>query len=587
MGIGLLAVLAVAAAAPAVAQGFGSEPVFQVRLVPDRAPAVAGEPLRLAVVLDVDRGWHVNSDQPGDDFSLPTTLDWVMPEGWPAPVVAFPDGKALQFEFSEQPIEVWEGRVVIPAGAGVPAGASGTVGIAVEVTAQACNDTQCLAPVGVTAAAELEVASAGSAWEPRNAELFEGLAVAGGDAAPGDDPFTGRSLPLLLVLVFLAGLGLNLTPCVFPLIPITVGYFSEQAKQRTGGTFWLALAYVIGIALTYSVLGVLAALGGALFGGVLQNPWVVAVIVAVLLALAAAMFGAWEFRIPLPSWAQSDRGGALGALAMGLVMGLVAAPCIGPFVLGLVTFVGERGDPVFGFVLFFALALGLGVPYLVLGTFTGLVNRLPASGMWMVGVRRVFGVILVAMAAYFAAPLLPGEAGGWLMAAVLVLGGLYLLVVDRTGHEQPAIDRAMRLLCAAMVVAGLWLAPAGVVGGSAGGGSVAGSSGGLEWSAFDASRLEAATAAGTPVILDFYADWCAPCKELDAKTFADPRVRDVLGSYARFKIDLTRSTEAGRRLTESYDVRGVPTVIVLDGDGERFRITGFEPPERFLQRLQG
>jgi len=587
MGIGLLAVLAVAAAAPAVAQGFGSEPVFQVRLVPDRAPAVAGEPLRLAVVLDVDRGWHVNSDQPGDDFSLPTTLDWVMPEGWPAPVVAFPDGKALQFEFSEQPIEVWEGRVVIPAGAGVPAGASGTVGIAVEVTAQACNDTQCLAPVGVPAAAELGVASAGSAWEPRNAELFEGLAVAGGDAAPGDDPFTGRSLPLLLVLVFLAGLGLNLTPCVFPLIPITVGYFSEQAKQRTGGTFWLALAYVIGIALTYSVLGVLAALGGALFGGVLQNPWVVAVIVAVLLALAAAMFGAWEFRIPLPSWAQSDRGGALGALAMGLVMGLVAAPCIGPFVLGLVTFVGERGDPVFGFVLFFALALGLGVPYLVLGTFTGLVNRLPASGMWMVGVRRVFGVILVAMAAYFAAPLLPGEAGGWLMAAVLVLGGLYLLVVDRTGHEQPAIDRAMRLLCAAMVVAGLWLAPAGVVGGSAGGGSVAGSSGGLEWSAFDASRLEAATAAGTPVILDFYADWCAPCKELDAKTFADPRVRDVLGSYARFKIDLTRSTEAGRRLTESYDVRGVPTVIVLDGDGERFRITGFEPPERFLQRLQG
>ncbi len=586
--IGLMAVLAAAVAAPAAAQGFESEPVFQVRLVADRAPAVAGEPLRLAVVLDVDRGWHVNSDEPGDDFSLPTTLGWVMPEGWPPPVVAFPDGTPLQFEFSEQPIEVWEGRVVIPAGTAVPEGASGTARVAVEVTAQACNDTQCLAPVGVSAATELVVAGVGSEWQPANAELFETVAVADDGGTAGDDPFTGRSLPLLLVLVFLAGLGLNLTPCVFPLIPITIGYFSEQAKRRTGGTFWLALAYVVGIALTYSVLGVLAALGGALFGGILQNPWVVAVIVAVLLALAAAMFGAWEFRVPLPAWAQSDRGGAAGALVMGLVMGLVAAPCIGPFVLGLVTFVGERGDPVFGFVLFFALALGLGVPYLLLGTFTGLVNKLPASGIWMVGVRRVFGVILVAMAAYFAAPLLPGEAGGWSMAAVLVLGGLYLLVVDRTGHEQPAIDRAMRLLCTAMVVAGLWLAPApaGRVGGTAGG-TAAGPSGHLEWAPYDASQVEAAAAAGTPVILDFYADWCAPCKELDEKTFADPGVRAELAGYARFKVDLTRSTEAGRRLTETFDVRGVPTVIVLDGAGERFRITGFEPPEQFLERLRG
>ncbi len=130
---------------------------------------------------------------------------------------------------------------------------------------------------------------------------------------------------------------------------------------------------------------------------------------------------------------------------MGLVMGFVAAPCIGPFVVGLLTYVGQRGDPFLGFILFFTLALGLGLPYLILGTFTGAVNKLPASGMWMIGVRRVFGVILVAMAAYFAAPLMPGDSGRWLMSAVLVLGALYLLVIDRTGHEQPTIDRVMRV----------------------------------------------------------------------------------------------------------------------------------------------
>jgi thiol:disulfide interchange protein DsbD len=191
-------------------------------------------------------------------------------------------------------------------------------------------------------------------------------------------------------------------------------------------------------------------LSGAIFGSALQSPWVVGLIVVVLLSLATSMFGLWELRVP--GWAQrasGGRSGVFGALVMGLVMGFVAAPCIGPFVVGLLTYVGQRGDALLGFALFFTLAMGLGLPYLILGTFTGAVSKLPASGMWMVGVRRVFGVILIAMAAYFAAPLMPGNAGRWLMSAVLVIGALYLLVIDRTGHEQPTIDRVMRVLAAA------------------------------------------------------------------------------------------------------------------------------------------
>jgi thiol:disulfide interchange protein DsbD len=198
-------------------------------------------------------------------------------------------------------------------------------------------------------------------------------------------------------------------------------------------------------------------------------------------------------------------------------------------------------------------------------------------------VRRVFGVILIAMAAYFAAPLMPGASGRWLMSGVLVAGALYLLVVDRTGHEQPTIDRVMRVLSAAMLVTGVLISPA--IG--SGGRAAEAAADHLEWQAYDATAVESAIADATPVIIDFYADWCAPCRELDEKTFADQEVQDRIAGYRRFKVDLTRSSASNQDLTAEYGVMGVPTVIVFTGGDEAFRITGFEPPERFLKRLQG
>ncbi len=564
------------------AQGFRPEPVFGVDLRTDRSPVVAGEDLHLAVVIDIDKGWHINTENPGDEFMVPTSLEWRVPEGWPEVGVDFPEGEEITFDFSETPLSVWEGKVVVVGTVAVPAEAVGTIALAVDVTAQACNNGQCLPPLTVSADLETEVVAAGGAYETINQELFvadetvdtEG-AVGGGELK--EDADDDQNLVLFLIGVFLAGLALNLTPCVFPLIPITMGFFSQQAKNRSGGTFWMAFAYVMGIAVTYSVLGVVAALTGQLFGSALQSPWVVGAIVLVLLGLAASMFGLWEFKTP--SWAHKaagSRGGIVGSLLMGLMMGFVAAPCIGPFVLGLLTYVGQKGDPVFGFFAFFTLALGLGLPYLLLGTFTGAVNRLPMSGMWMVGVRRVFGVVLIAMAAYFAAPMMPGASGHWLLAATLVLGGLYLLVIDRTGSEQPGVDRVMRLLTVIMIVVGLWMSPL-----TKGGGEREH----LQWQPYDGAAVDAAIGSGETVILDFAADWCVPCRELDEKTFADPRVADILAGYDRFKIDQTRQDDQARSVASKFGVRGVPTVIVFKEGQEVFRITGFERPEPFLKRL--
>jgi thiol:disulfide interchange protein DsbD len=571
--------LVVATLMPAAvrAQGLRPEPVFGVKLAIDREPAVAGDAVGLAIVVTIDRGWHVNSDQPGDEFSMPTVVKWKLPDGWPDPNVRYPDGELLTFEFSDSPIEVWEGRAVIHASLEIPPSAAGSHRIEAVVTAQACNDTQCLPPVPVRATSEFDVAAPGSPWQSRNDELFKGFRRTTGESADDSSRLAGMSLPLLIVTVFLAGLALNLTPCVYPLIPITVGFFSQQSKDRVGGSFLLAVAYVLGMSVTYSVLGVTAALTGRLFGTALQSPWVVGVIVAVLLALAASMFGLWELRVP--TWATraaGGRSGVVGASLMGLMVGFVAAPCIGPFVLGLLTFVGQRGDPVLGFVLFFTLSMGLGLPYLVLGTFTGAVNKLPASGAWMIGIRKVFGILLVALAVYFARPFLPADVGDVVMGGVLVLGGLYLLVVDRTGHEQPTIDRFMRVVSLVLVVAGLLQLPMGK----------ASEEEHLEWLAYDADTVTAAIQSGAPVIIDFYADWCAPCRELDEKTFADPRVAEKLAAFQRFKVDQTRSNPIGDEAALEYEVMGMPTVIVFRDGEESFRITGFEPPEVFLGRLE-
>lgn len=584
----LIAVVVVLAAVVAVAQETGPEVVFRVRLAPDREPLVAGGEARLAVVLTVDRGWHVNSDDPGDEFSLPTTLAWSLPEGWPAPEVDFPAGREVSFEFADGPIRVWDDEVVMVGRLVVPETAEGAVKVRVEVTAQACNDRQCLPPMPAAAEVAAEVAPAGTAQTLLDPELFTApeaaaLSVDRDQAPSSAGRLAGLSLPLLILFSFVAGLALNLTPCVYPLIPITISIFAREAKERSGRTFRLAVFYVLGMAVTYSTLGVAAALTGQLFGAALQHPVVVGIVVAVLLALAASMFGLWEMQPP--RWALRASGGGagyLGALVMGLVVGFVAAPCVGPFVVGLLTVVGERGDPLLGFAVFFSLALGLGLPYLLLGIFTNWIQRLPAAGGWMEGVRKVFGVLLVALAAYFAQPLLPSGLGALLTGVVLTVGGLFLLIVERTGHEHPVVDRVMRLICAVMVVVGV----NGLAGGiGRGAGSVGEGGTHLAWEPYDRGRVEAAISAGTPVILDFYADWCAPCRELDEKTFADPQVAEVLGGFARFKVDQTRATEEAVEAAGEYQVRGVPTVIVYRSGQEQFRITGFEPPAQFLRRF--
>lgn len=391
----------------------------------------------------------------------------------------------------------------------------------------------------------------------------------------------GRGLIWTLLGVFLGGMALNLTPCVYPIIPITVSYFGGRGGGK-GNVLAHGLCYVGGLAITNSLLGVVAALTGGLMGAALQNPLVLAVVAAVLLAFAASLFGFWELRLPsgLTRSASKSFAGYFGSVFMGLTMGVVAAPCIGPFVLGLLAWVAGSGSALLGFAVFFTLSLGLGLPLLVLALFSGRLERLPRAGEWMVWVRRLMGWVLVGMAFYFARPLFAPDVGLFLLAAVALAAGIDL--GWRT--TMAGGSRGFALLRAGVGVLGLLLGLS-----LAGGRILRGP--GMPWIPYSNELLAAARQDAKPVIIDFSAAWCTPCRKLEDETFHDKKVVALATErFASVKVDLTGSgNPLNERLLREYAIQGVPTIVFLGADGRELpalRLVDYLPAESFLTRMQ-
>ncbi|RJX30521.1 MAG: DUF255 domain-containing protein [Desulfarculus sp.] len=395
-------------------------------------------------------------------------------------------------------------------------------------------------------------------------------------------PLYGWAMLGTLLAVFLGGLALNLTPCVYPLIPITVSYFGGRSGQRKGRVLGHGLLYLGGLVIINSALGVTAALTGGLMGAALQSPWVLLAVAAVLAGFALSMFGLWELRLPafLTRAASQSHAGYFGSLFMGLTLGVVAAPCIGPFILGLLTWVASLGSPWLGFIVFFTLSLGLGLPLFVLALFSDRLESLPRSGEWMLWVRKLMGWVLLGMAAYFLGPLLPHGGRYLLLAGVALAGAVHL---GWLGRSQPKAA-GFEWMRAAAAVAGVGLATY-----LAGSWLILGT--GVAWQPHSDQLLSQARQQGKPVIIDFYADWCAPCRELEDITFHDKQVVGLADkSFVMIKVDLTGRDDALHPgLLQKYGVQGVPTVVLLDAQGREqrdLRLVDFLPPDQFLARMK-
>jgi thiol:disulfide interchange protein DsbD len=407
-------------------------------------------------------------------------------------------------------------------------------------------------------------------------------------AAPSDD-FT-RALdrgPLYAALAALVGgLAVSLTPCVYPMIAVTVSVFgAKQAKRRSEGVL-LSLAFVLGIAAMFVPLGVVAGMTGGFLSALLQNRWVVAGVSGLFLIMAASMFGAFEMTLPSSinnKLATMGGIGYRGAFLLGVVCGLIASPCTGPVLTGILTWITSTKNPALGALAMSAFSVGLGAPFFVVGAFA---VQLPKSGRWMVHMKSFLGIVLVVVALYFlnnSFGFVNGLVSDSAVFIAVVIGlallGLLLGAVHREFSEPGVPVKLGKGLGIALTSAGTLLAILAIIKPAEA----------LTWERHDVEgALSRAATEKRPLLVDFTAAWCGACKELDKKTFSERRVGQELGRFVAVKVDATNNDDPKvEALLARFKVIGLPTVVLFGSDGkEAARFNDFVPPDEFLKSIQ-
>ena len=504
----------------------------------------------------------------------------------------FPHGKVKYDENFQKEVETYRNSVSIR----VPVEVSASPGAFKLVsTAQGCADKGlCYPPMDT--AVDMSASAVGKVVGPAD---VSGNTLASSGSGSDMDRITAalRSGKLLTVLslFFLLGVGLSFTPCVLPMVPILSSIIvGEGAQAKRGRGLLLSADYVLGMALVYTALGIAAGLIGEGLSAALQNPWVLSAFALLMVGLSLSMFNFYQLQVPA-AWqsklteASGQGGGKLaGVFVMGAISALIVGPCVAAPLAGALLYISQTRDVVLGGSALFAMALGMGVPLLVIGASAGAL--LPRAGGWMESVKRFFGVLMLATALWMVSPVVPAWVfvTGW--AALGIAYGAYLLWSKR-GHW---LARAFGLAFAALGLLQLLnvatggrdpLAPLSHLGG-------------VKAAAHtdfvrvrSVAELDAALAqtGGKPALLDFYADWCVSCKEMEKFTFTDPRVREKFARMVLLQIDVTANNADDKAMLKRFQLFGPPGIILFDGQGRELagkRVIGYQNADQFLQSLQ-
>ncbi|MDO8959464.1 MAG: protein-disulfide reductase DsbD [Rhodocyclaceae bacterium] len=518
-----------------------------------------------------------------------------------------PRGEEKDDEFFGR-IEALRGTVVvrIPVTAGADAGA-----FVLKASSQGCWDGGvCYPPI--TQTATLTLAGLGKESVAAPATPAQAVAAPASASAPASGDESGQIAKLLagsgfwlaVITFFGFGLLLSFTPCVFPMIPILSGIIVNHGHAVTHmRAFTLSLAYVLGMAATYAAVGVAAGFSGTLLSAALQNAWVLGAFALVFVALAFSMFGFYELQLPGALQAKlsdtaNKQGGSLPAIAlMGALSALIVGPCVAAPLAGALLYIAQTGDAMLGGAALFAMGMGMGAPLLLVGVFSR--SLLPKAGPWMAAVNKFFGVLLLATALWLVSPVLPAWAtmAGW--AALLIVPAIYLHALDALPPHAGGWHRLWKGIGVIMLLAGTALL-VGLLGGSRdplqpldflrGGSAAAAVSPAPTFEKIKSvAALDARLAAAQkPVLLDFYADWCVSCKEMEKFTFVDPVIAAKMREFTLLKADVTANNDDDKALLKRFGLFGPPGIIFFDKHGQEIadlRVVGYMPAGQFLAVL--
>lgn len=495
-----------------------------------------------------------------------------------------PPGKVKYDENFQKEVETYHHRIAIR----IPVEAAGTFQL--TSTAQGCADAGlCYPPMDTPATLSPDVT--GKSVGPANADAApSSLSDLEGIAAT----LKSGKLLAILSLFFLLGLGLSFTPCVLPMLPILSSIIvGEGAQTRRGRSFLLSVMYALGMALVYTILGVSAGLIGEGLSAALQNPWVLSLFALLMVGLSLSMFNVYQLQLPASlqsklSEASGKQGSGklAGVFIMGAISALIVGPCVAAPLAGALVYISQTRDVLTGGSALFAMAVGMSVPLLLIGASAG--TLLPRAGAWMESVKRLFGVLMLATALWMVSPVIPAwlYIAGW--AALGIGYGAYLLWQPQASWVARAfglVFAALGLLQLVSVATGGRdaLTPLSHLGGTP-----------ATHTEFirvkSSAELDAALAKtnGKLAMLDFYADWCVSCKEMEKFTFTDARVKSRMADMVLLQIDVTANNADDKAMLRRFQLFGPPGIIFFDAKGQELagkRVVGFQNSDKFLQSL--
>ena len=488
--------------------------------------------------------------------------------------------------------------------------------INLQVRYQGCADLGvCYPPKTKSIRLELPATDAKSAQEISTGATTTAVTAVSDNEEPASELdsliaiLKGGNYWLIIGIFFLAGLALALTPCIFPMIPILSGIIIGQGKElTTTKAFTISLVYVLAMAIVYTIAGVLAGLFGENLQAAFQNPWVLSVFAGVFVLLALSMFGFYDLQLPsslqskLTEISNKQQGGTLiGAAIMGILSALIVGPCVAPALAAAILVIGQTGDPVLGGTALFALSMGMGAPILAFGTSAG--KLLPRVGSWMDIVKSVFGVGMLAVAIIMLERIIPATVAMVLWGTLLVVSAIYMGALHELQVEATGWQRLWKGLGVALLIYGALM----LVGAAAGGKDtvqplrgIAMFEGSAQQQHLKFKRIKseadldrevaAASAQNRPVMLDFYADWCVTCKEMERYTFSDPTVVKALEGFVLLQADVTANDETDKALLQGrFGMPGPPSIMFYDRSGKErknYRVVGFVPAEEFSAHVK-